>query len=149
MPQMSEERFDHIDATLQKLGARFDAVDQHLEAVDKRFDAVDRRLDVFDARFDAVDKRLDAFGARFDGVDKRFDGVDKRFDAVDKRFDRQEVLHEETRGKVDLALEHIVATNERLDRFEGRVKKRFNMLNRDVRRVLDNHEVRIHDLEQR
>jgi archaellum component FlaC len=127
MPQMSEERFDRIDATLQKLGARFDAVD---------------------ARFDAVDKRLGAFDKRFEAMDNRFDGMDNRFDAMDKRFDRLEVLHEETRGKVDQSLENTVATNERLDRFEGHVNKRFDILDQHVRMVLDNHEARIHDLEQ-
>ncbi|HWF83429.1 MAG TPA: hypothetical protein VG222_01200 [Vicinamibacterales bacterium] len=114
MPQMSEERFDRIDATLQKLGARFDTVD--------------KRLDAFDARFDAVDKRLDAIGASAETLKIKHEAMIQQFKGVS---------------------EGVGATNERLDRFERQVNDRFDKLTVDVRMVLDNHEVRIHDLEQR
>jgi archaellum component FlaC len=135
MPQMSEERFDRIDATLQKLGARFDAVD--------------KRLNAFDARFDAVDKRLNAFDARFDAVDARFDAVDKRLDAIGASVETLKIKHEAMIQQFKGVSEGVGATNERLDRFERQVNDRFDKLTVDVRMVLDNHEVRIHDLEQR
>jgi archaellum component FlaC len=135
MPQMSEERFDRIDATLQKLGARFDAVDNRLDAVDKRLDAVDKR-------FDAVDKR-------FDAVDKRFDAVDAHFERLDASVETLKVKHEAMIEQFKKVSEGVGATNDRLDRFERQVNKRFDTLTVDVRMVLDNHEARIHDLEQR
>jgi archaellum component FlaC len=121
MPQMSEERFDRIDATLQKLGARFDAVDNRLDAVDKRLDA----------------------------VDKRFDAVDAHFERLDASVETLKVKHEAMIEQFKKVSEGVGATNDRLDRFERQVNKRFDTLTVDVRMVLDNHEARIHDLEQR
>jgi archaellum component FlaC len=114
MPQMSEERFDRIDATLQQLVGRFDGVDK-----------------------------------RLDGVDKRLDAVDKRLDAVEMGLTGLKVLHDETRDKISLVLEHVVATNERLECFKQDVDERFNKLEVDLRLVFDNHTRRIQALEQR
>ncbi len=132
---MSEERFDRIDAILQKLSA-------HGDSVDARFDAVDATLQKFGARFDAVDKR-------FDTVDKRLDTVDKRLDAIGAGVETLKIKHEALIQEFKVVSEGVGATNERLDRFELQVNKRFDTLDRDIRKVLDNHKVRIHDLEQR
>jgi len=93
-------------------------------------------------RFDRIDATLQQLVARFDAVDKRFD-------AVEMGLEKLKVLHDETRGKVDLVLEHVVATNERLDRFELYVKGRFDEMKADVHVMLRNHNTRLGALEGR
>ena len=55
----------------------------------------------------------------------------------------------ERRGQFKVVTEGVAAANERWDCFEEKVNERFDQLTVDVRMVLGNHEVRIHDLEQR
>jgi chaperonin cofactor prefoldin len=113
----------------------------------------DERLDDLkenvNQRFDAVDKRFDAVDKRFDAVDKRFDAVDAHFERLDASVETLKVKHEAMIEQFKKVSEGVGATNDRLDRFERQVNKRFDTLTVDVRMVLDNHEARIHDLEQR
>lgn len=62
----TNERFDQVDARLDKMDARLDGMDARLDKMDARFDQVDVRLDKMDARFDQVDARLDKMDTRLD-----------------------------------------------------------------------------------
>jgi chromosome segregation ATPase len=155
MPQMSEERFDRIDAALEKLATHLVAVDRRLEAVDERLSVVEQRLGAIDERLSVVEQRLDAVDARLGAVDQRLDAVEVRLSAADRRADavdasllRLQVAQDEIRSQVGLVLENLTASSERFDRFERYVEGRFDHLEVDVRLVLDNHASRLGALER-
>jgi chromosome segregation ATPase len=98
-----DERFDRIDAALERLGGRFDQVEvrlgqveKRLGQVEKRLDQVDRRLDQMDARLDQVDRRLGQIDnyiqhfrsemiGRLDRIDHRLDGLSATLVSLDLR----------------------------------------------------------------
>lgn len=75
-----------------------------------------------DRRFDSVDKRFDVVEKRFDAVDQRFADADKRFAAID-------------RG--------LISIGDKLDS----ITRRLDGDIRDHRRIFDEHEERLKDLE--
>jgi chromosome segregation ATPase len=174
--QMSEERFDRIDAALEKLATLFVAVDrrlgvfeqrlgaiaeqlgvveERLAAVAERLGVIERRLDALAERLGVVEQRLDALAERLGVVEQRLDAVEVRLDAADRRADavdaallRLRVAQDEIRSQVGLILDNLAASNERFDRFERYVEGRFEHLEVDLHLVLDNHASRLNALER-
>ena len=89
---MSDERFDQVDA-------RLDRVDARLEHVDTRLDRVDARLEHVDTRLDRVDARLDRLEAGQNELRTHLD------DRIDELGQQMRVLHEDV-------IDRIAATRE-------------------------------------
>ncbi len=128
----TRRQFIDVNARLDAVDARFDAVDARFDAVDARLDAVDARFDSVDARFDAVDARFAEVNARFGEVSTRFGEVSTRFGEAGARFQtiadqiREEgettrrhfdIVAEQFRSEVRLALDKSVATADQLSAF--------------------------------
>ncbi len=87
-----------------------------------------------EGRMDGLDGRMDKLDGRMDKLDGRMDGLDGRMDQLYGRM-----------GRVEGS---IVRLEGRVDRMESRVLFSISLLQRDGFERLDDHEARIHRLEE-
>jgi predicted nucleic acid-binding Zn-ribbon protein len=71
---------------------------------------------------------VEFLAGKFDRVSEEFRRFDARLDAVEQRLSAADVSLESLRDDVRQVAEGVMATNERLDRFEASVNARFDRL---------------------
>lgn len=129
-----------------------------------------KHLSEFAERFDIIDQRFNIIHQRFDGVDQRFDAVDGKFDQLDAKIDDVE---EHLNAKIGGVAIGVIKLTERVDHIEEMMatKRDFGVLMermdfyagqyrnidqeqlaqakhiKDHRETLQQHEVRLSDLE--
>jgi predicted nucleic acid-binding Zn-ribbon protein len=106
-----------------------------------------------------MDQELIAYlDERFRRIDEQFRGVDERFretwQHMDARFEQvhEEIRHtrvevEDMRRHVGLLAEGVINMNEKLDRFQGEVKQRFDETHSFIKASYSSLEGRVHTLE--
>ncbi|MBI3924854.1 MAG: hypothetical protein HY319_04880, partial [Armatimonadetes bacterium] len=132
---------DQVDQRLDEHSRRFDQVDQRLDEHSRRFDQVDQRLDEHSQRFDQVDQRLDEHSQRFDQLDQRLDSIEDAqifmMGKMDELYQKMETSQAENRRFMEMLVESHRAEMQTLgEAFRGHGAR------------LDDHETRIHALEQ-
>jgi flagellin-like hook-associated protein FlgL len=87
---MSAERFDRIEAGLNKLAILHEETRDQVKLIAEGFAATNDRLDAMNDRLDATNDRLDATNDRIGATIDRLDATNGRIDSTNNRIDRFE-----------------------------------------------------------
>ena len=94
LPDLVREMQQTQKLMIQQMAQLAERMDRMQEVTNERFDRMDARMDRMDERFDQVDERFEEMGAtvaRIDGrvgnLDERVDGLSKQVGSLDERVD--------------------------------------------------------------
>ncbi|HEV2855225.1 MAG TPA: hypothetical protein VHC97_20695 [Thermoanaerobaculia bacterium] len=107
---------------LDFLKQSFSVIDERFSKIDERFSKIDERFVVMEA---SVAQQIRAFRQE---TAERFDKVDQRFGNLETEVRQVHVVVEDLRDKVQLTAEGITNVNEKLDRHQEEVSRKFNDL---------------------
>jgi len=147
MPKVSKSKASHISkstshakknpillskdlpATMEVIYEIKKIVDMEARSNKKRFEAVDKRFEAVDRRFESVDKRFDTLelkmNSRFDSMQADMHKIQADMHKMQADLHRMLVLMEEQNARNKYVLDGHTLLNDRMDRLESNVDRRF------------------------